>query len=188
MTGTTVENIKTRTGALLRKYDGAGLKVPAVLIVLGLLLCGAGFHLVLAQKYTAQEGVSAEGRVVEMHSDYSADSDGGGSYVYYPVVEFKDVNNQAVIFRDRIGSNPASYRIGETVGVLYDPQNPGRAFIDQDSASLLPAALLLGAGILTLWFGVNGVLAARARHLSSSVPENGRRDDDGGRQKQGALL
>lgn len=160
--------------AQLRKNDRTALKTLPVLVLFGLLLCGFGFHLLLEQKYMSNEGVSAEGRVVEMHSEYSSDSDGGGSYVYYPVVEFKDMNDQAVIFRDRIGSNPAPYRIGETVDVLYDPANPGRSFIDRGAWNWLPSLALLTAGILALWFGVNSLLAIRGRRLSAqrSMPDN----------------
>lgn len=170
--------------AQLRKNDRTALKTLPVLILTGLILCGFGFHLLLEQKYMASEGVSTEGRVVEMHSEYSSDSDGGGSYVYYPVVEFKDMNDQAVIFRDRIGSNPASFRIGETVDVLYDPANPGRSFIDRGAWNWLPSVALLVAGMFALWFGVNSLLAIRGRRLSS--PETLPHKDGG--HNQGSFL
>jgi hypothetical protein len=78
-------------------------------------------------------------------------SDGGGSY--YPVIEFRTVRNEAVVFRGSVGSNPPSFRRGEQVRVLYDPTTPEIAKIDSFfQLWFLPLVL----GVMGLTFGGAG--------------------------------
>jgi Protein of unknown function (DUF3592) len=64
----------------------------------------------------------ADGTVVDL-------SYGGKSYD--PVVEFTAPSGATIRFTSGIGSNPPAWRVGEHVGVLYDPGNPQDATIDQ---------------------------------------------------------
>lgn len=168
----------------LMQQDKTNLKFLPIAVLIGLILAGVGVHLALDQKYMQAEGQRAEGRVVNIHSEYSSDSDGGGSYVYYPVVEFHDTNDRAITFRDRIGSNPASYRIGDMVTVLYDPANPGKVFIDLGAWNWLPSIVILIVGMLIVWFGVNGLLSIRSRIISLDPDRQSQRDD----KSQGSFL
>jgi hypothetical protein len=71
---------------------------------------------------TAERGV---GQVVEL--DASTDSD--GDTTYYPIVEYA-VGGKTQRFKSNVGSSPPSHRVGDTVNVLYDPENPTDAKID----------------------------------------------------------
>jgi hypothetical protein len=59
----------------------------------------------------------------------SAASRGGGPS-YAPVFEFKDAGGRSHRVTNSTSSRPASYDVGEKVGVLYSPQNPDEARID----------------------------------------------------------
>src|SRR5207237_8562762 len=88
--------------------------VPILLLEgVGLLFLGAHLHqktgLFLAR------AVRGPGVVVEMARNHSIHDD-----TYAPVVEFEH-QGRTYRFKDSIGSDPPSYRIGQTVGVLYDP-------------------------------------------------------------------
>src|SRR5262249_44613226 len=59
----------------------------------------------------------------------------GGAY--YPVVKFRTATGEAHTLHSNTGSSSPSYRVGETVSVLYDPGNPFDARI---------------VGFFSLWF------------------------------------
>ena len=54
-----------------------------------------------------------------------------GHYDYHPIVRFRAANNVTVQFKDEIGSNPPSHRVGDKVTVLYLPDNLSTAIIDR---------------------------------------------------------
>lgn len=62
--------------------------------------------------------VTVEGTVIDLEQSRS-----DGSTTYKPVVEFVDKEGHRVEFISSVGSSPASYSIGEKVGVLYAPTN-----------------------------------------------------------------
>lgn len=62
---------------------------------------------------------------------------------YYPVVSFVGASGQVIEFRSSSGTNPASYRVGEPVSVLYTAGQPDSARI-HDFFSLWGVSLILG--------------------------------------------
>src|SRR5439155_827275 len=84
------------------------------------------------------------GEVVRLKSE---SSDHGG-YSYYPIVRFRTETNALVEFKDSVGSNPPSYRVGDKVTVLYLLDNPSQeAIIDRGLFWnwAIPAFLFVGA-------------------------------------------
>jgi hypothetical protein len=102
--------------------------------VIGLaMLAGALFWYQSVKSFVAGASL-AQGTVVELSRSQS----GSDSPTYRPVVRFNAPNGQAVEFTSSMGSNPPSYRKGETVEVLYTPSDPQHAMIN---------------GFLPLWGG-----------------------------------
>jgi hypothetical protein len=97
-------------------------------------------------------GLRAEGQVVNLKGEYSSSSH-GGSYSYYPIVRYRTATNVAVEFKDNIGSNPPSYRVGDKVTVLYLPDSP-RTQVMIDRGAFWNWALpgVLGAGAVLLFW------------------------------------
>lgn len=63
------------------------------------------------------------GEVVRLDERWDTDSDGARSKAYYPEFSYKvEGRNYSVVSNS--GSNPSSFRIGEQVEVLYNPNNP----------------------------------------------------------------
>lgn len=104
-----------------------GLKFAGpVFTLVGLATIGLSVYLGMERAEFLETAVTASGKVTELIESRSDDS-----YVYYPMVQFTvPGSDRAVTFRHDTGSNPPSYRVGEDVSVLYDPQNPGNAIID----------------------------------------------------------
>lgn len=112
----------------------------AALMLLIAILAG-----VIAGQAASRE-VSAPGRVVALRQDRSSD----GSSYFYPVVEFRLPNGETQTLRSNVGSNPPTYRQGDAVTVLFDPQLPESARIQSFGSSLDRWIVSLITGILGL--------------------------------------
>jgi hypothetical protein len=119
------------------------LRIIAPLFLLGGCgLLALSWHLANQQSRMNASGLRASGHVISLQSERS-DNDA----VYYPLVSF-DVAGAPQQFKSRVGSNPPSHHVGETVTVLYLASNPsGTAMIDGGRWNWLPVALtgLFGA-------------------------------------------
>jgi len=77
---------------------------------------------------------TAPGTVVNLikneESRRSRDGFSHRSIAYTPVVAFIDSNGHRQEIQSNISSNPPAYKRGEKVAVLYDPDNPEFAMID----------------------------------------------------------
>ena len=67
-----------------------------------------------------------QGTVVEIRE--TTDSD--GDTVYKPVLKYQDSTGESYRMSPLWTSNPSAYRVGETVDVLYEPNLPRKAVID----------------------------------------------------------
>lgn len=72
--------------------------------------------------------------------------------VYMPIVKFQ-VNQKSYQFRNHKGSSNSS--TGYVVDVLYDPEEPEKAMIDEGSGNLLPWGPIFIMGILGLVIAVD---------------------------------
>ncbi len=95
--------------------------------------------------------VSAQGTVVDLEASSSKDSDGRATTYYRPIVQFVAANGERLEVRSRTGSNPPSHARGETVEVLYAPDEPRSARI-RGFFELWGGAAILG--------GIGGVFSA----------------------------
>ncbi len=111
--------------------------IPVLLI--GLAVCAAG-------------GVSG----MKSASDLSRMQHASGSVIrvdkidttFKPVVEFTTSAGKQVAFTDSVGESPAAYKPGDTVDVVYAPDNPEGAKI----YSLLTIAMQIGLPLLCAGF------------------------------------
>ena len=110
------------------------------LIPIGLsLLLGAAWSVWSTQKWIDRTD-EVEGKVVEMVR--IRDRDDGG-YMYAPFVRFQTIEGRTVEFQSTLSSNPPGYRTGQTVSVLYDPDDPQSAAI-RGVFSLWLTSIVLG--------------------------------------------
>jgi hypothetical protein len=102
--------------------------VDALLKILVGAALGLGIYLIVAHYYKRRwlqrYGLRTHGVVIHLETD-THDFEAG----YYPVVRFKPVGHALLEVRYPIGSRPAAYTCGETVLILYDPNQPTRFVI-----------------------------------------------------------
>ncbi|MFT5521938.1 MAG: hypothetical protein ACI9IA_002544 [Enterobacterales bacterium] len=89
------------------------------------------------------------GQVVEMESSTS-----DGSTVYYPIVKYRySVTGEDIQFRHQVGSSHPSWKRGDKVNVLYDPNDKTNALIDDGWFNWFGPGLLLLIGVVFLLIG-----------------------------------
>jgi hypothetical protein len=97
-----------------------------------------------------------KGRIVSLDTTRRGATGGWqvSSTGYYPTVRFTTAEGQEVTAQSHFGSNPPPGRVGETVGVLYDPADPKRVRVDT----------MLGRGgiIGPIFVGIGAVLIVAA--------------------------
>ncbi len=146
------------------------LRIVGALVLLSALvsLGLTAFFYQRTQKFL-RDATRADGQVVRLVERPSS----GSGTVFYPVYAFRDAGGQEREIYSSTGSFPPSHSVGDTVRLLYRPEQPSAARTD-DFFSLwgLPA-ILGGFGVLELLVGV-GLLVApfvinRFRHESAPI-------------------
>ena len=128
------------------------------LIAIGLI--AGGWHLYLVLQGFNGRALSVQGNVVGLHSRQVSASD--ATIMYYPVVGFIAEGGEAVRFTDKFGTSTPLYQSGETVKVLYDPEQSDKAMIDRGLFNCLPAVAMIGVGVMIGWWLI--VVLAGIRH------------------------
>jgi hypothetical protein len=59
---------------------------------------------------------------------------GQRGYIYCPVVQFTASTGIPANFKSSVGANPAPYTVGQSVNIIYDPQNPQNAEINNNTS------------------------------------------------------
>jgi len=125
--------------------------VGLVLIVPGLLFLGLGLWQYFEARSFVENSVTTDGKVMRM--DTLSGNDG---VMFAPVFEYTDENGNRYLKASDTGNYPAKYRVGVTVKVLYQPDDPIDSKIDSDFSVWGIATILLIVGGLFVFFGLVG--------------------------------
>jgi len=120
---------------------------PLIFMLIGLLFFSIGSGLTVRQRTLEQEGVEAQGAVVDLQENY--DSDGS---TYTPVVRFRTRDGQAIEFVSSYSSSPPAFDVGESVTVVYPLENPTKAIIKGEGQLLHIVFMLLGGLVAAIGF------------------------------------
>lgn len=161
-----------RVGRAVRggQMDKAIVWIGGVFTPMGLLFAALGGWFYLQDRSFAENGLRAQGTVVDVVG--SRDSD--GDYTYRPVVEFSDSAGERRRFVSRVGSSPPSYSTGERVNVIYEPWSPDNAIIDGFVDRYLFPVIFMSLG--TLFAAIGGGLffaMFRRRRIVSQLRARG---------------
>jgi hypothetical protein len=148
--------------AAIAAYEKATRYTIPLLFLLGFVLLFLSQHFYRKTESFLQTATHTSGHVVGLRPTDSS----SGSTTYAAVVEYRGLDGQTGKFVDPFGSSPPTYHEGETVGVLYSPENPREARIDRGRANQWVPVLL---GCLGFLFASLGVWSARRRFRQSSL-------------------
>lgn len=65
----------------------------------------------------------------------------------YPVIHFKTADGHSFTVKSRTGTNPSPYSVGQTIPILYDPDNP-KNMRTNDFSGRWTGAMIAGACLL----------------------------------------
>jgi hypothetical protein len=104
-----------------------------------------------------ERAVGTQGQVVEL-----VESNDSESATFAPMVEFKPVSSSTTIrFRHPVASSPPSWRVGDAVNVLYNPEDTTQAMIDQGRWNLAVPFLPGAIGVVFGFLGLLGLIRVR---------------------------
>lgn len=119
----------------------------------GLLFALIGALIERSSRRFARIAERATGTIVKLsfsrRASFGTVTSTGGSL--YPTVRFTTADGREVTAQSHVGSNPPPGKVGDTVGVLYDPRNPERVRVDTRTGRgccLGVAFLLIGAALI----------------------------------------
>jgi hypothetical protein len=113
----------------------------------------AVFFLVRTRSFIGRSR-QTKGTITEMV--YGSDSDGGG---YTPVFRFRTLEGQEIEVSGNLRTNPPQFKVGQTIEVLYDPENPSKARIKKWFNLYFVPALLGFLGVVFGCIGVGAIIA-----------------------------
>jgi hypothetical protein len=131
----------------MQRFFSKKILGPTIFMIFGLLFFAIGSGMTMRQRTLEKRGIEAPGIVVGLHENY--DSDGS---TYTPIVQFRTDSGQSVEFVSSYSSSPPAYRVGETVTVVYPPENPEKAIIKGDGQFLHIIFMLLGGIVAAIGF------------------------------------
>jgi len=123
-------------------------KAAPIVGLFAVVLVGVAIHQGAQIARLEAIGLRAQGEVVGLKSESSS-----GSSTYHAIVRFRTEKNALVEFKDSIGTNPPSHRVGDKVTVVYLADDPWKEVIVDRGTFwnwAIPALLLAGA-VLLFW-------------------------------------
>ena len=123
------------------------LAVLAIWASSAICFVGVFFHYKTASMFLEQ-GIKAEGTVV----NYKKLSRGRSS-VHKPVIQFSDRDSNQREFISEVGGFEGFYTVGQKVEILYLPENPKRAVINDYRSLWMETTFNAGAGCFIFLLG-----------------------------------
>ena len=111
----------------------------SIFFLFGILFFAIGSGMTIHQRTLEEQGMEAQGVVVDLQENY--DSDGS---TYSSVVQFITSNGQNFEFVSSYSSSPPAHDIGENVTVVYPPGDPSNAIIKGEGQFLRIIFMALG--------------------------------------------
>lgn len=131
----------------MKPFFNKQLLGQSALFLFGMLFFAIGSGMTMRQRTLEKQGLEAPGMVVGLQENY--DSDGS---TYAPVVQFRTNSGQSIEFVSSYSSSPPAYNLGESVTVVYPPDNPKNAIIKGDGQFLHIIFMLLGGIVAAVGF------------------------------------
>jgi len=137
----------------MSKGDSFLLIGVAIFGLVGLLSLYAAWRMAANTRAFQRTAAHATGIVTALKEETSRNKDGSTSHAFYPTIKFQTSDGRNASFTADTAVDEHEFSVGETIKVLYAPENPQQARIDSFDS--------LGAGPITLGiFGAGFVIGA----------------------------
>ena len=130
---------------------GALLLIGLLFVLIGIAVLISGVVGAVKQSRESARRVAATGVVVDLVRRVVRPGSAG---IYCPTVDFITATGQTVRFQSEFGTMPASYQVGQSIAVRYNPDNPQEAEVDSATSRWLVPGCMIGMGVLFLGMGL----------------------------------
>ncbi len=137
-------------------------------ILVGVLIVGLGILMFFRQRAQMAQAAIAIGIVTDLipvraEGEYVVSKGEEGTkierkYRYRPEIRFKTHAGRTIDFIAPIATRPSRYAIGDSVEVIYDPENPPAAQINSFLYLWFYTLMVVGFGLFFVGMGVLGVV------------------------------
>lgn len=132
-----------------------------LLFILGLLMVAGSVLTVRRNKRLSQEGLTADGTIVDVKVVTSTDQNDNDTVSYYPVFQFSTADGRVVRVESKVSGGQSTYQVGQTVPVVYREAEPQKAKINR-KGELYTGPIFLGCcGGVAM---IAGIVMAVVRH------------------------
>jgi Protein of unknown function (DUF3592) len=114
------------------------------------LIIGIAFG--LSYYHFISKTITTQGTVIDLEKG-SSSTDEGIIIVYYPIIKFNTLSGEPVVFTSQTGKNRAELTVGQQIQVLYNPQEPNNARVDQFSVELFLSVIFISIGSIFAFIG-----------------------------------
>jgi Protein of unknown function (DUF3592) len=129
-----------------------------LLLIIGLGIAGGVYQINVKERQLRRGWSSAEGTVVNVLKRQTLDGP-----VFSPLIVFQTESGTRVSFTARVGNETQQHAIGDKIRVLYPPERPESAEIDNPRQRTIRN--LLGGVGATLLIALGGTVAWQASRL-----------------------
>jgi len=116
-----------------------------LLSALGAGLAWGGYLKKAKYRKLQKSGIKIQGIVESLHHELGT----GGPGLYYPMISYS-VGDKLITKRYFLGSNPSMYRTGESVPIIYNPDDVNEYVVDNKKNSIVMDYMIWIGGILIL--------------------------------------
>ncbi|SEP41836.1 DUF3592 domain-containing protein [Mucilaginibacter sp. OK283] len=115
-----------------------------ILLAGGTFLTVLGIGKIIEVRKLYKTGTRAIGTVVALEEIAERPSRGDTPMImYYPLIKYMASDNQWMTVRYDVGTNPASYREGDRVKIIYDGADYKRVIIDNSFSRLIGFGIMI---------------------------------------------
>jgi Protein of unknown function (DUF3592) len=162
----------------LRVFSIVLRAVPIILMLAGAIFFVGGLKVLVDSERFAAKAVAADGVVIDIVGvveNVRMGTSDPPNYqdvtFYHPVIRFVTARGEDVQFQAAEGSRDQSVdQIGESVRILYDPENPRDARLDSWFSRWGDATILISIGFANLVIGA--VIFRLGRHRAQRRPQD----------------
>lgn len=129
--------------------------VKYLFTAIGLIFFIISFTMYQSNTAFLKNAVKTQGEVIEIIRSKTKKSNGEVSISTYPVVSFKDKVGKIITFTSSTGSSSSNYFVKQKIEVVYSPDNPEQAKINDFSSLWTGIVIFVILGALFFIFGLS---------------------------------
>ncbi len=143
-----------------------------VFMAAGGLVAYLGLQSYFSTEDLLKNGTRTDGAVLRIEEKVTHDSE-GTHRTYRPVIGYETGSGAKIEFSTRMSTSANSYRVGQKVGVIYDPAAPAEAVIDSPGEIYGSSAMPFGLGVIFVIAGAFVVVSALRRPAAAAAVQPG---------------